>query len=284
VEGVQAVGTLSQVMKDRNVGNNEGHIKFYGLPRTAPGLGSAMRNIELNQKLFNDTCEAVPIRIFLWDHKAPTLTRVVQAIEDFKQPTEGDGAKVSFRLALGPAGVMAATNEAVERAELVMMSALFVAVGLLCYLTFLSWRASLCILLPLALVSVLANAVMVMLNIGLKVSTLPVVALGVGVGVDYGIYLFARTQAHIRAGLSLKDAYYEGLKQAGTAVIFTATTMSIGVATWFFSDLKFQSDMGVLLGYMFFVNMIGAVVLLPALAAWLIDVDKERVSTRGLSH
>ena len=284
VEGVQSVGTLTQVMKDRNVGNNEGHIKFYGLPRTAAGLGSAMRNIELSQKLFNDTCEALPIRIFLWDHKAETLNRVIEAVKSFPLPKEGDGAKVAFRLASGPAGVMAATNEAVERAELTMMGALFVTVGFLCYLTFLSWRASACILLPLALVSILANAVMVLLNIGLKVSTLPVVALGVGVGVDYGIYLFARTQAHIRRGLSLKDAYYEGLKQAGTAVIFTASTMSIGVATWFFSDLKFQSDMGVLLAYMFFVNMVGAVVLLPALAAWLIDVDKERVSTRGLSH
>ncbi len=284
VEGVQSVASLSSVMRDRNIGNNEGHIKFSELPRTAAGLGSAMRNIELNQKLFNDTCEAIPIRVFLWDHKASTLNRVVEAIEEFEKPTDGDGAKVSFRLASGPAGVMAATNEAVERAELTMMGALFVAVGILCYLTFLSWRASLCILLPLALVSILANAVMVLLNIGLKVSTLPVVALGVGVGVDYGIYLFARTQAHIRNGLSLKDAYYEGLKQAGTAVIFTASTMSIGVATWFFSDLKFQSDMGVLLAYMFFVNMVGAVVLLPALAAWLIDVEKERVSTRGLSH
>jgi len=284
VEGVQAVATLSSVMKDRNVGNNEGHIKFFGLPRTAAGLGSAMRNIELNQKLFNDTCEAMPVRVFLWDHKAPTLRRVVEAVENFEEPTQGEGAKVKFQLASGPAGVMAATNEAVSRAELTMMGALFVTVGILCYLTFLSWRASLCILLPLALVSILANAVMVMLNIGLKVSTLPVVALGVGVGVDYGIYLFARTQANIRRGLALKEAYYEGLKQAGTAVIFTASTMSIGVATWFFSELKFQSDMGVLLAYMFFVNMIGAVVLLPALAAWLIDVDKERVSTRGLAH
>lgn len=284
VQGVQAIGTLASVMKDRNVGNNEGHIKFFGLPRTAAGLGSAMRNIELNQKLFNDTCEAMPIRIFLWDHEAATLRRVVDAVESFAEPKDGDGAKVKFLLASGPAGVMAATNEAVSRAELTMMGALFVAVGILCYLTFLSWRASLCILLPLALVSILANAVMVMLNIGLKVSTLPVVALGVGVGVDYGIYLFARTQANIRRGLALKEAYYQGLKQAGTAVIFTASTMSIGVVTWYFSELKFQSDMGVLLAYMFFVNMIGAVVLLPALAAWLIDVEKERVSTRGLSH
>lgn len=197
VDGVQAVATLSSVMKDRNVGNNEGHIKFFGLPRTAAGLGSAMRNIELNQKLFNDTCEAMPIRIFLWDHEASTLRRVVEAVESFKEPKAGDGAKVKFRLASGPAGVMAATNEAVSRAELTMMGALFIAVGILCYLTFLSWRASLCILLPLALVSILANAVMVMLNIGLKVSTLPVVALGVGVGVDYGIYLFEIGRAHV---------------------------------------------------------------------------------------
>jgi len=95
-----------------------------------------MRNIELNQKLFNDTCEALPIRIFLWDHKAPTLHRVVEAVKSFQKPADGDGSKVEFRLVSGPAGVMAATNEAVERAELTMMAALFLAVGFLCYLTF----------------------------------------------------------------------------------------------------------------------------------------------------
>jgi predicted RND superfamily exporter protein len=282
VEGVQSVATLTSVMKDRNVGNNEGHIKFYGLPRTAAGLGSAMRNIELNQKLFNDTCEAIPIRIFLWDHKAPTLKRVVEAVQTFPPPKEGDGAKVSFRLASGPAGVMAATNEAVARAELTMMGALFVAVGILCYLTFLSWRASLCILLPLALVSILANAVMVMLNIGLKVSTLPVLALGVGVGVDYGIYLFARTQVHLAAGLKFADAYARALREVGGAVIFTATTMSLGVATWYFSSLKFQADMGVLLAYMFFVNMLGAIFLMPAIAVWL--VGDRRPTGRVVAH
>ena len=281
VEGVQAINTLSSVMKDRNVGNNEGHIKFHELPRSTAGLGSAMRNIELNQKLFNDTCEALPIRIFLLDHEAHTLARVVSAVDEFEKHAEAAGSKVKFRLASGPAGVMAATNEAVGRAEMTMMLSLFVAVGILCYLTFLSWRASLCILLPLALVSVLANAVMVMLDIGLKVSTLPVVALGVGVGVDYGIYLFARTQAHIRAGRSLKDAYYEGLKQAGTAVIFTASTMSIGVVTWYLSDLKFQSDMGVLLAYMFFVNMLGAVLLMPAITRFLMGRQMTQGSTQA---
>jgi uncharacterized protein len=280
--GVQAVSSLTTVMKERTVGNNEGHLKFYGLPRNSYALGAAIRGIELNQKLFNDTCEAIPVRILLRDHEAATLHRAVDAAKAFEHSHGVPG--LEFKLALGSAGVMAATNEAVEAAEITMLLALFAAVGALCFLTFLSWRAALCILLPLALVSVLANAVMVLLNIGLKVSTLPVVALGVGVGVDYGIYLFARTQAHIRRGLDLRRAYYEGLKQAGTAVVFTATTMTIGVATWYFSDLKFQSDMGVLLAYMFFVNMLGAVFLLPGLAAWLIDEDAERRRTAGLPH
>jgi len=41
------------------------------------------------------------------------------------------------------------------------------------------------------------------------------------------------------------------------------------VATWIFSPLKFQADMGILLTFMFLVNMLGAIVLLPALAHWL---------------
>ena len=128
-------------------------------------------------------------------------------------------------------------------------------------------------LIPLALVSYLADSVMVMMGIGLKVSTLPVVALGVGVGVDYGIYLFARTQAFLRQGEPLKLAYYHALESSGTAVIFTATTLTIGVATWAFSALKFQADMGLLLAYMFFVNMIAALLVLPALAAWLVPPE-----------
>ena len=150
-----------------------------------------MRWLELAQKLFSDKCDVMPVRIFLVDHKAETLRGVVDAVKEFN--AADDNEKIDFKLVSGAAGVMAATNEAVAEAELTMLYALFASVGILCFLTFLSWRAAFCILIPLALVSVFGNAVMVLLEIGLKVSTLPVVALGVGVGVDYGIYLFART-------------------------------------------------------------------------------------------
>ncbi|MEL0083429.1 MAG: MMPL family transporter [Gammaproteobacteria bacterium] len=267
VEGVQTVRSLTKVMKQRTVGNTEGHPKFYSLPRQNYGLASALRGIELNTKLFNDQCNAMPVRILLADHRAETLIRVTDAVKEFEAEFGRDG--LHFRLASGPAGVMAAVNESVRASEWPMKAALFPAVALLTYLTFLSLPGALCVLIPLALVSYLADSVMAIMGIGLKVSTLPVVALGVGVGVDYGIYLFARTQAGLRQGLALKQAYYRALESAGTAVIFTATTLTIGVITWGFSALKFQADMGLLLAYMFFVNMLAALFVLPALAAWL---------------
>jgi len=176
--------------------------------------------------------------------------------------------KAQFRLASGNAGVMAATNEVVAAAEKPILFWVFGAVIALCLVTFRSIRAPLCIVLPLALVSYLAYVLMVYLGIGLKTSTLPVVALGVGIGVDYGIYIFARLQTALRAGEYFEDAMFTAFRDAGAAVVFTGLTLAIGVSTWVFSSLKFQSDMGLLLTFMFLVNMIGAIVLLPAIARW----------------
>jgi predicted RND superfamily exporter protein len=152
---------------------------------------------------------------------------------------------------------------------------------LLCFVTFRSWRAVLCIVVPLTVVSILCNAVMAWLGIGLKVATLPVITLGVGVGVDYGIYLYERLQHEVRGGASLPEAFAAAMRQRGTAALFTAVTMFIGVGTWAFSALKFQVDMGVLLAFMFLVNLFGAVFLLPALAAWLgVERAERRAGSR----
>lgn len=266
---VKSVKSLSEELRIRTVGNSEGHPKYYELPRNQYSLGGAMRQMELRQRLYNDECSAIPVRIFATDHRAGTLRALTQAIRQYVDPV---GSGVRFELAAGNLGVMAATNEAVEKARDIMLLVLYVVVFALCLLTFLSWRMAVCVLVPLVVVSLFAEAVMAWLGIGLKVSTLPVLALGAGVGVDYGIYLFSRVQHALAGGASLRDAYRESLRNTGTAVIFTAVTMTLGVATWVISPLKFQADMGVLLAYMFFVNMIGAVIILPALAAWLLPV------------
>jgi len=116
---------------------------------------------------------------------------------------------------------------------------------------------------------VLAEALMVVLGIGVKVSTLPVIALGVGIGVDYALYVLSVTASWLKQGESLSRAYYRALLFTGRVVVFTGITLSLGVFTWYFSPIKFQADMGILLTFMFLWNMLGALILTPALARFL---------------
>lgn len=271
VEGVATVRGLSSFVKMMTQSFAETFAKWRMLPESkaqiAQGVGYATR---LGSEFMNSNCTAMPISLYTTDHQATTISHIVEKINEFKQ-AGGDSDKLSFRLASGNVGVMAATNEAVHAADKWVNIALFLSVALLCLLTFRSLRITLCIILPLALVTVLCNALMAMLGIGVKVNTLPVVALGVGVGVDYGIYLFERMKHGMQEeGMTLQQAFVSALKQRGTASVFTAVTMTVSVATWLFSDLKFQADMGILLAFMFLVNMFGAILLLPALAAYLV--------------
>ncbi|MCF6319709.1 MAG: efflux RND transporter permease subunit, partial [Proteobacteria bacterium] len=187
-------------------------------------------------------------------------------LTDLEELAEGE---VRFRLATGNVGVMAATNDVVKKAQMPMLIMVYAAIIILCLLTFRTFLGTLAIVIPLALVSFLAYALMAFMGIGLKVNTLPVVALGVGIGVDYGIYIFSKMQEFLKQGKNLYDAYYETLRLTGKAVFFTAVTLAVGVGTWMFSDLQFQADMGVLLAFMFVLNMLGALLILPSLAYWL---------------
>lgn len=119
---------------------------------------------------------------------------------------------------------------------------------------------------------------MVFLGIGVKVSTLPVIALGVGIGVDYALYVLTVTLSHMRQGMNLSQAYYKALLFTGRVVVLTGVTLGIAVATWAFSPIKFQADMGILLAFMFVWNMVGALILLPALGYFLLPRNRESAS------
>lgn len=279
VEGVSSSMSLPQVMKIVTSGWNEGNLKWRALPLSAGSsqaeqernrslLTQASRPVETSTGLLNADCSVMPVMFFLTDHKAETIDRVTGAIQAWiaANPSE----VVKLRLATGYIGVMAATNDTVRKAQWPMLLAVYAAVGLLCLLTFRSLTATVCCLLPLALVSVLANTMMAKMGIGLKVATLPVAALGVGIGVDYGIYIFSRLRTHLAAGQALATAWVSTLRETGHAVLFTGLTLAAGVGTWIFSALKFQADMGLMLCFMFLLNMIAAIVLIPALAALLI--------------
>ncbi len=267
VPGVQSVISLPSMAKLVNSWYSEGSLKWRILPRNRQALAQAVSPIETATGLLNGDASVMPILIFLTDHKAETLSGVTDAVKAFA--ASHPSGKARFLLASGNAGVMAATNEVVQAAQRPIVLWVFGAVIVLCLITFRSIRATLCIVVPLAIVSWLAYALMVYLGIGLKISTLPVVALGVGIGVDYGIYLFASLQAALKAGAFFEDAMFQAFKDTGAAIVFTGLTLGAGVSMWIFSDLKFQADMGLLLTFMFLVNMLGAIVLLPAMARWL---------------
>ena len=268
VDGVRSVSTVAGLAKRAASANNEANPRWADLQRTEVALRTGAKAADPQVGLNDEGCKTINMIIYLKDHRDATLKRVIGEAQKFI--ASDNTPNLTFRLAGGNGGVTAATNDAVEHAERQMLGSIFGAIALLCLLTFRSWRAVLCILTPLAIVSILCNALMAELGIGLTVPTLPVIALGVGVGVDYGIYLFERMQHEISdKGSNLRVAFYEAMRQRGTAAVFTAITMSIGVGTWAFSALKLQADMGILLAFMFLVNVFGAIFLLPAMACWL---------------
>ncbi|MBX9914135.1 MAG: RND family transporter [Pseudomonadaceae bacterium] len=267
--GVQSAISLVTVSKQVIKGMNEGNLKWETLSRNQDVLNNSISRAD---GLYNTDCSLAPVLVFLNDHKAETLDRVVNAVKLFAKEHDTENRK--FVLAAGNAGIEAATNEVIKESELTVLLLVYLCVAIMCMITFRSLAATVCIVLPLVLTSVLGNALMTFLGIGVKVATLPVIALGVGIGVDYGIYIYSRLESFLRAGLPLQEAYYQTLKSTGKAVLFTGLCLAAGVATWMFSAIKFQADMGLMLTFMFLVNMFGAIWLLPALARFLIKPEK----------
>ena len=277
VPGVNSAMAATEVSKLVAAGYNEGNLKWATISRNQRLLGTTFN--QMPNSLMNTTCSLLPVALFLDDHKAETLQAVVDAAQSFARENQQEG--IRFALAAGNAGIEAATNQEIAVAQNRMMLLIYGVVCVLVFVSFASWRAVLCIVLPLALTSFLCQALMAYLEIGIKVATLPVIALGVGVGVDYGIYIYSKLAHYLRHGLSIQEAYYHTLTSTGEAVSLTGAMLAVGVATWIWSPIKFQADMGMLLTFMFIWNMIGAMWLLPALAHFLLKperfVEKQRL-------
>ena len=266
LDGVESTDTLSLLSRRMSAALNEGNPKWYDFVPNQDMLNTITASAP--RGLYDDSCSLLTLYVYLTDHKAATLSRVVSHVEQFA--AANDTAQVQFLLAAGTAGIEAATNRVVGDAWRQMNLLVYVIVGLLALVTFRSWRAVVVAVLPLMLTSVLAEALMVALGMGVKVATLPVIALGVGIGVDYALYILSVMLVQLKAGQPLSIAYYRSLLFTGKVVMLTGITLSIGVATWLASPIKFQADMGALLAFMFLWNMLGALVLVPALSVFLL--------------
>jgi predicted RND superfamily exporter protein len=275
VPGVQTTVSLADAVRQITAGSFEGNPKWLTLNRNQDVLNYGAQQASVNNPdLFNTECSVMPVIAYLADHKAETLDRVTRVGEEFAR--QHDGPDRAFLLAAGSAGIEAGTNIVVREANRTMLLYVYAAVIFLCFVTFRSWRAVVVAVVPLAITSILCEALMVALGIGVKVATLPVIALGVGIGVDYALYLLSVQLAQQRAGLPLKDAYKRAVQFTGKVVALVGVTLAAGVITWTFSPIKFQADMGILLTFMFVWNMLGALILIPALSHFLLPTSVVR--------
>ena len=263
---VESTRSFAGEVKSGLAGLAEGNLKWAEIIRNQAAINAVTARAP--RELLNQSCDMLSLSVFLTDHKAETLTAVTRVVEDFASANDSESHQ--FLLAAGSAGIEAATNMVVASARVKMFVIIYAVVALLVLITLKSWRGVLCAVLPLALISVLAEALMVLLGVGVKVATLPVIALGVGIGVDYALYILTVMMGRLRNGESLHDAYYHTLVSVGKVVMLAGITLAIAVGTWYFSPIRFQADMGVLLAFMFIGNMVGALLLIPALARLLL--------------
>lgn len=274
--GVESTASLAGTARHVLAGLSEGNPKWYDLLPNQSMLNFVTANAP--REFYNIQCNTLPVLAYLADHKAETLSQVSAVAEDFSREYSDD--KAEFLLAAGNAGIQAATNQVVETADQQMLYLVYGAVILLSMITFRSWRAVACSIIPLMFVSLVCKALMVLLGIGVKVATLPVIALGVGIGIDYALYVMSVILAQLRSGASLQEAYYRALLASGRVVLLTGFMLAVAVITWVLSPIKFQADMGLLLAFMFLGNMVGALILLPALAYFLLPRQPAAAAAR----
>jgi len=273
VPGVEDVRGLNVRTREIMMGINEGFPKWQSLFRNQDTVNYAVSEL-VTLEYVDPGCSIWPMLIYLADHKAETLEQVVTALDTFNEEW-GEVEKIEFMGAAGSSGFEAATNIVVKKANREMLFYVYGAVIVLCMLTFRSVPGVICAVLPLMLTSILCEALMVWLGMGVKVATLPVIALGVGIGVDYALYVLTVILAKEKQGMDLTTAYYETLNFTGRVVALIGITLAAGVITWAASPIKFQADMGILLTFMFIWNMFGALILMPALACFLVKPNKE---------
>ena len=265
LESVQNTFSLANGVKAVQRGLSEGYPKWSHVPQEQIAINGTTGS--LPPGFINLDCSFTPLYVFLKDHKAATLAEVTQILTEFD--TELQSKETSMRVlpAAGNAGIEAAVNESIEQQQNTMLWVIYAVVFFMCLITFKNVWHVLAILMPLAMTSILCQVLMVWLGIGVKVSTLPVIALGVGIGVDYGVYIVARYV--ITKDMSIV------LSNTGRIVAFTGIALAVSVGTWMFSAIQFQADMGYLLTFMFIWNMVGALFVIPCLLSFFNKKNNE---------
>ena len=256
-----------------NSAMHEMESKWEVLPQTSSQanllLGSYFSGTSYHEsnRVIDYAYRAAPIRFYCTDHKGENVRRIIKRAREYIEahPLES----VQFLLAGGPIGVLAAANEELLQNDILINILGFGTIFIVLVVTYRSVLAGVYMLIPLLVANAVVNAYMGARDIGINIHTLPVVTVGVGFGIDYGLYLVSRMIEEYRTGLLLPEAVRLAVATSGKAVTFTAVTMILGTLFWTFSHIRFDSEMGLLLALWMGVSFLSTVTLLPVMVVML---------------
>jgi predicted RND superfamily exporter protein len=239
-----------------------GSLFYLFAQNTAPGESELWVNDQFDDSI---------IRIYVTDHTYATLDKLQNRLREFGLRRAGwDPAMklVNFDYLGGIAGLYAAANAVLYQLDFINITFVLAVVLLFCCVTYRSFVAGLLFVISCVAANFGAFIYMRLVNIGITIDTIPVISLGIGLGVDYGIYTVSRIRDECRAGEPLDRAVTTALYGTGAAVFMTFATIVGGMIPWVFSPLLFHNEMSVLLIILMFTNMIVGVLILPAFIAW----------------
>lgn len=216
------------------------------------------------------------IQVQCLDHKGETIRRLLDRAKKFiaEHPMED----AELKLAAGLLGILGAANEEIAIAQLVTVILAFTFVFLFSWISFRSLFAAFLLLTPLLFSNFLTFAFMYINKIGLNVNTLPVACLGVGLGIDYGIYIISRIQEEFAQFGDIEKAVESALMTSGRSVLATAITIVMSVALWAWAPLRFLAEMGILLAFWMGVVALVALIILPIAIVWFKPAFITRIS------
>jgi uncharacterized protein len=267
--GYKAVpGLIRQV----NMLTHSGDPRWAQIPDTQLEVAGLMSAYELSspipgamKEFMNPEGTDAVLAFFYKDHQATTLKRVVDNSKEFIKGINGTVENFELLLGGGIIGVSAAIDEENFHDTMLITPIVMLMAFIFVMIYYESLHAGWLMILPMLYATILTYGYMGFMNIGISVNTIPVIAVGVGVGIDYAVYIMDRIREEYEELHDVREAVLRALSTTGLAVGFTAATLIAGVIMWvILSDLRFQSDAALLLTVMLALNAVAAVLLVPA--------------------
>ncbi|MDY6971256.1 MAG: MMPL family transporter [Thermodesulfobacteriota bacterium] len=268
---VSYVNILKQVNRAMHDGDPRWEVLPTNRPMTMQFLDSFVEGSgpEDPRSFFELDFRQANIQIFMRDHLAETVNSVIRDTAEFLSDPANRKSDADIVQAAGLIGIYGAIIEVIAKSQISNIIIMLIVVLVFCSIAFRSISAGLIVFIPLVLGNFITFAVMGFGKIGLFIYTIPVAALGIGVGVDYSLYLISRLRDEMEGGREIGLIYEKAITTAGRAIFFTAATVTVGLLALVLSEIRFQAILGGMLAVVMMANMFSALLLLPSLLSWI---------------